>query len=153
MLKKTINYVDYDGNQVSEEFTFNLNQAELAKLQLSTSGGVETMINNIIKRRDGKQIMDTIEAMILMSYGEKSADGKRFIKSREMSEEFKQTEAYSVLFMELISDAKHASEFFNGVVPPEVAAEVEKQKSADGLPKLTTIITPPTEADVTDDGK
>lgn len=149
MLKRVINYVDYDGNQVSEEFTFNLNETELAKMELSTSGGVETMINNIIKKRDGKQIMDTIEAMILMSYGEKSPDGKRFVKSREISEEFKQTDAYNKLFMELITDAEKAADFFNSVIPPEIAEEVKKKKDADELPKLSTIITPPD----ADDGK
>lgn len=145
MLYKTINYTDYDGNQVSEKFAFNLNQAELAKMQLGTSGGVEGMINRIIKNRDSQAILDTIDNMIMMSYGEKSPDGKRFVKSKELSEAFKQTEAYSVLFMELVTDAKKAADFFNAVVPPEIAAAAKKAQDENELPVLETIITPPTD--------
>lgn len=144
MLHKEINYTDYDGNQVKETFSFNLSKAELMKLQLSTSGGLETMIQTVIKNRDGKKIMDTIEAMLLMSYGEKSADGKRFIKSKELSEAFKQTEAYSELFCELCTDAKKAAEFFNAVVPPEVAEKAKDFNIEEELPNLT-VITPKAE--------
>lgn len=143
MLYKTIKYQDYDGNMVEEKFTFNLSQAELAKMQLGTSGGVEGMINRIIKNRDSEAIIDTIDKMILMSYGEKSPDGKRFIKSEELSKAFQETEAYSVLFMELVTDAKKAAEFFNAVVPPEVAAAAKKTQEEKGLPILDTKIIPP----------
>lgn len=142
MLHKEIEYTDYDGNKVKETFSFNLNNAELLKMQLSTSGGVETMISTLIKNRDGKKIMDTIEAMILMSYGEKSSDGKRFIKSKELSEAFKQTEAYSELFCELCTDSKKTAEFFNAVVPPEVAEKAKEFNIKEALPDLT-VITPP----------
>ena len=142
MLHKKIAYTDYDGNKVEETFSFNLSKAELMKMQLSTSGGVETMISTLIKNRDGKKIMDTIEAMILGAYGEKSADGKRFIKSKELSEAFKQTEAYSELFCDLCTDSKKAAEFFNAVVPPEVAEKAKEFDVESQLPDLT-IITPP----------
>ena len=83
MLHEKISYTDYDGNKVEEVFDFNLNKAELLKMELSTQGGVAGMINTLIKTRDSEAIMTTIEKFILMAYGEKSPDGKRFIKSPE----------------------------------------------------------------------
>ena len=150
MLHEKITYTDYDGNQVEEVFDFNLNKAELMKMELSTQGGVLTMMQTLIKNRDGKTIMQTIEDMILASYGEKSADGKRFVKSKELSEAFKQTEAYSELYCKLCTNAEEAARFFNAVVPPEVAEEAAKHDTIEGLPNLT-IITPPSQE--TDDGK
>lgn len=150
MLHKKIPYTDYDGNQVEEVFDFNLNKAELMKLELSTSGGIQTMVQTLIKNRDGKAIMETIEKMILMAYGEKSADGKRFVKSQELSEAFKQTEAFSELYCELCTNAEEAAKFFNAVVPPEVAEEAAKHNVIEGLPNLTVITPPSAEAD---DGK
>lgn len=142
MLHEKITYTDYDGNTVEEVFDFNLNKAELMKMELSTQGGVETMVQTLIKNRDGETIMNTIEKIILMAYGEKSADGKRFIKSEELSQAFKQTEAFSELYCKLCTNAEEAARFFNAIVPPEVAAEAEKHRNEEGLPNLT-VITPP----------
>lgn len=150
MLHEKIKYTDYDGNTVEEVFDFNLNKAELMKMELSTSGGIQTLVQTLIKNRDGKTIMETIEKLILMAYGEKSPDGKRFVKSAELSEAFKQTEAFSELYCKLCTNAEEAARFFNAVVPPEVAEEAAKHDAAEGLPNLT-VITPPSEE--ADDGK
>ena len=64
-----------------------------------------------------KGLIDLFKDLILRSYGEKSADGRRFIKSKELSTAFSQTEAYSELFMELVTDAEKAAEFVNGITP------------------------------------
>ncbi len=136
MLHKKIKYTDYDGNQVEETFLFNLTKAELMRMELSTSGGIQNMVQTLIAKRDGAKIMEVFEDLILKSYGEKSPDGKRFIKSPELSEEFKQTEAYSELFCELCTNAEAAAEFFNSIVPPDIAAEAEKNKNADLLPDI-----------------
>ena len=149
MLHEKISYTDYDGNKVEEVFDFNLNKAELLKMELSTQGGVAGMINTLIKTRDSEAIMTTIEKFILMAYGEKSPDGKRFVKSPELSEAFKQTEAYSELYCKLVTNAEEAARFMNAVIPPEIAAEASNVQAADVLPNLT-VITPPTEVD---DGK
>ena len=150
MLHEKIKYTDYDGNTVEEVFDFNLSKAELMKMELSTQGGVAGMINTLIKTRDSAAIMETIERFILMAYGEKSTDGKRFIKSPEMSEAFKQTEAFSELYCKLVTNAEAAAKFINSVVPPEIAAEADKVQAADVLPNLTVITPPATEVD---DGK
>lgn len=117
MLKKTITYVDYDGIQRTEDFYFNLSKAEVAEMQMSTAGGLDKMINRIISEQDGKRIIELFKDLVLRSYGKKSDDGKRFIKSKELAEEFSQTEAYSDLFMELATDSEAAAAFVNGIVP------------------------------------
>ena len=117
MYKKLIKYVDYDGNEREEDFYFNINKAELAEMELSTSGGLEKMITRIINEKDNKEIVKLFKQLILMSYGKKSDDGRRFIKSPELSKEFTETEAFSELFMELAGDADAAAAFVNGIVP------------------------------------
>ena len=117
MLKKTIKYTDYEGNEREEDFYFNLTRAECVKLQLSTDGGLEKTLRKIIAEQDVPKIIPIFEQIVLGAYGEKSPDGKRFVKSKELSEAFSQTEAYSDLFMELMSDADAAAAFINGIIP------------------------------------
>jgi hypothetical protein len=117
MLKKTITYVDYDDNQRTEDFYFNLSKAEIAYMELSQTGGASKMIQKIVAEQDSKRLTDLFKDVILKSYGEKSPDGKRFIKNAELTEAFSQTEAYSDLFMELASNTNSAISFINGVFP------------------------------------
>lgn len=126
MLKKNIKYVDYDGNDRAEDFYFNLNKAEIIELELGTTGGLTKTLEKIVQEKDNKRIVEYFKAIILKAYGEKSADGRRFIKSQELRDSFEQTEAYSELFMELSSNAKAAADFISGIVPKE-AADAAKQ--------------------------
>ena len=123
MLKKTITYEDYNGTERTEDFYFNLTKAELMEMEMSTSGGLAEMIQNIVKAQDAPSIIKIFKDLILKAYGEKSPDGKRFIKVNDagvpLSLAFSQTEAYSQLFMELATDADAASKFVNGIVPAE----------------------------------
>ena len=117
MLKKTITYNDYNGGTLTEDFYFNLNEAEVTEMELSTAGGLAEMINRLVAAQDQPAIIKIFKELILKAYGEKSPDGKRFIKSEELSTAFSQTEAYSVLFMELARNADAAAKFVNGIVP------------------------------------
>lgn len=126
MLKKNIKYVDYDGNDRAEDFYFNLNKAEIVELELGTTGGLTKTLDKIVQEKDNKRIVEYFKAIILKAYGEKSADGRRFIKNQELRDSFEQTEAYAELFMELSSNAKAAAEFISGIVPKE-AADAAKQ--------------------------
>ena len=117
MIKKTITYTDYNDNERTEDFYFNLNEAEVMELELSTSGGLANMITNIVNAQDAPAIIKIFKELVLKSYGRKSPDGRRFEKSETISNEFSQTEAYSKLFMELATDAYKAAEFVNGIVP------------------------------------
>lgn len=117
MLKKTITYPDYNGVERTEAFYFNLTKAEILEMALGTSGGFVEMVNRIVAAQDSPSILQLFKDLVLKAYGEKSPDGKRFIKSDELREAFSQTEAYSQLFVELATDANAASEFINGIVP------------------------------------
>ena len=117
MLKKKITYTDYNGTERTEDFYFNLTKAEIMEMELGTSGGLAEMIQRIVDAQDAPSIIKVFKDLILKAYGEKSPDGKRFVKSKELSEAFSQTEAYSQLFMELATDADAAAEFVNGIMP------------------------------------
>ncbi len=117
MLKKTITYSDYNGLERTEDFYFNLTKAEIMEMELSTTGGLSEMISRIVAAQDAPAIIKVFKELILKAYGQKSADGKRFVKSAALSEEFEQTEAYSILFMELATDADAAAKFVNAIVP------------------------------------
>lgn len=130
MLTKTINYVDYDGNERSEKFYFNLTEAELVEMEVSATGGLTRYIEKILEGKDGAKIMGVFKELLFKSYGEKSPDGRRFIKSPELSEAFSQTEAYNKLFMELCTDEKAAAAFVNGIIP--AGAKVNKPESLPG---------------------
>lgn len=132
MLKKTIKYTDYDGNEREEDFYFNLSKAECVKLQLGTDGGLEKALRKIVAEQDVPKIIPIFEKIILSAYGEKSPDGKRFMKSKEISDAFAQTEAYSDLFMELLSDPDKAASFVNGIIP-------QVEEAAKPQPALTPI--------------
>lgn len=124
MLKKTIKYEDYNGTEREEDFYFNLTKAELMEMEMSTTGGLAEMIQNIVKAQDAPAIIKVFKDLVLKAYGEKSADGKRFMKVNEagvpLSIAFSQTEAYSKLFMELATDAEAAANFVNGIVPKDI---------------------------------
>ena len=117
MLKKTFTYTDFNGVERTEDHYFNLSKAELMEMELSTTGGLAEMINKIVAAQDAPAIVKIFKELVLKAYGQKSADGRRFIKSQELSDEFSQTEAYSQLFMELATDADAAAKFVNGIVP------------------------------------
>lgn len=123
MLKKTITYQDYNGNEITEDFYFNLSKAEVTEMELSRTGGLSNYIERIVAAKDVPAIINEFKYLILKSYGVKSEDGKRFIKSEELSQAFAQTEAYTELFVELVSDAEAAANFVNGIIPSPKGVE------------------------------
>ena len=126
MLKKTISYEDFNGNKLTEDFYFNLTKAEIAEMELEVPGGLTATLEKITKAQDTPTLIKIFKDLILRSYGVKSDDGKRFIKNHAMREEFEQHAAYSVLFMELATNADAASEFVNGIVPSDVAGKMKE---------------------------
>lgn len=132
MIKKTITYTDYDGNERTEDFYFNLSKPELIEMQVSETGGLEKKIEKISQEQDLKKIIELMKDIIKKSYGVKSDDGKRFIKNEEVLNDFMQSEAYSELFMGLATDADAASEFINGILPKGLAEEVKKVEAKGG---------------------
>lgn len=117
MLKKTITYTDYNGVERTEDYYFNLSQAELTEMELTTSGGMAAMLKKIVDSQDTPTLIKIFKDLVLRAYGEKTPDGKRFVKSDEIREAFSQTEAYSELFMELVTNSDAAAKFVNGIIP------------------------------------
>ena len=109
MLKKKVTYTDYNGVERTEDFYFNLSKAEIMEMELGTTGGFAEMIQKVVAAQDAPTLIKIFKDLVLKAYGEKSADGKRFIKSDEIATAFSQTEAYSQIFMELATDADAAS--------------------------------------------
>ena len=133
MIKKTITFTDYNGVDRTEDFYFNLTEAELTEMELSMAGGYQQYVQNVINAMDGPSLIRLFKDLIMRTYGIKSPDGREFRKSDEISRSFAQTEAYSKLFMELATDSKAAADFVNGVVSDDMRRRMAEQN------KLTTI--------------
>lgn len=127
MLKKTITYTDYNGVERIEDFYFNLTEAELMEMEMSTEGGMEAYLNKIVSTQDKPTLIKLFKEIILKSYGEKSLDGKYFDKSEKLSNAFSHTEAYSILYMELATSDEAAALFINGVIPQNVKVQMANQ--------------------------
>ena len=138
MLKKLITYVDYNGTERKENFYFNLTKTELLEMETEVTGGMRQLLENMMEKQDIPKIMKSFKTIILRAYGEKSPDGKRFYKSEELSTAFSQTEAYNVLYMELLSDSKKAAAFINALMPEDmqdntaVLTPINKESEEDG---------------------
>lgn len=121
MIKKTIKYTDYNGVERVEDYYFNLNKAELIEMEVSVEGGYSELLNRIAKSQDIKEIVNVMKTIILKSYGEKSIDGKRFVKvdknGQPLSKQFEETEAFVELYVELATNVNKAVEFVNSVIP------------------------------------
>lgn len=122
MLKKTITYTDYNGDERTEDFFFNLTKAECTEMELSTNGGMKQFIEKIVAERDGEKLISMFKKIIRKAYGIKSLDGKYFRKSEEAFKDFESTEAYSNLFMELATDSDAAANFIKAVMPSDIVA-------------------------------
>lgn len=133
MLKKTINYTDYNGVERKGDFYFNLSKAEIMEMQFSYANGLEAALQKIIDTKDQVKLAAMFKELILKAYGEKSDDGNRFVKvDRDgylLANDFAQTEAYSILYMELATDEKAAAAFVNGIIPADLAKEIAKEQS------------------------
>ena len=125
MIKKTITYEDYNGVERTENFYFNLNKAEVLEMEMGTEGGMAESIQKIVDAKDAPAIIRVFKDLVLKAYGVKSDDGRRFMKSKpdgtRYADDFKETEAYSQIFMELATDADAAAKFVNGIIPADLA--------------------------------
>lgn len=126
MFKKTIEYTDYNGESRKEDFYFNYTKTELVEVETSKLGGFKSYLETLLSSKDNPEIMKVMKQLILGAYGEKSPDGKRFVKSPEISEAFSQTDAYDKMFWEMCVDAEKAADFINAIVPQDLTEEVAK---------------------------
>ena len=137
MLKKTISYIDFDGNEQSDTFYFNLSKSELTKMEIreaiikddKVTGGLRERLQQIVESGKGRDIMDTFESLLRSSVGERSEDGMKFRKNAEIQDDFMASAAYDVFFMELVTDAQAASNFINAVVPDDIAKQIQDSEN------------------------
>lgn len=142
MIKRTVEYTDYNGNKRVEDLYFNLTQFEATEIAMELPDGVveeltsdkngenETVVaTHLVEKLGNKGVVEFIKKIVLKSYGHKSEDGRRIVKSPEISEEFSQTPAFSDFMIQLISDDKAASDFINGVIPEALAAQMVARNS------------------------
>ena len=127
MIKKTITFTDYNGTERTEDFYFNLTKAEVMEMEMSVKGGLAEMIKRIIAAQDQPAIIKIFRDLITRAYGVKSPDGRKFMKSQELTDDFVQTEAFSELYMELATNADAAAAFVNGIVPADMAKQAALQ--------------------------
>ncbi|MET0466308.1 MAG: hypothetical protein ABW007_24330 [Chitinophagaceae bacterium] len=135
MLKRDITYEDFDGEKVTETFYFNLTKSEIIELEVGYKEGLQEVLQRIIKTEDKKRLIEEFKRIILLSYGERSEDGKRFIKNDGLREAFSQTAAYDALFIELATNEESAALFIKGIIPKDFVQEVEKAEVVN-LPAL-----------------
>lgn len=123
MYKKTITYTDYNDEERTEDFYFNLTETEISMMDMETEGGLKDKLERIIAAKDAPELIKQFKAIILAAYGEKSADGKYFRKSPEISQNFTYSPAYDILFMEFATNSGFAAEFINGIIPKNLRVE------------------------------
>lgn len=139
MLRKLIKYTDYNGVERQENFYFNLNKAELMEMEMEVTGGMRQLLESIMEKQDIPKIMAAFKTIILKAYGEKSPDGRVFEKSEELSRAFTHTEAYNVLYMELLSDAKKAAQFIEALMPEDMRGGSEEEGKLTPVGKETPV--------------
>lgn len=135
MIKKTITYVDYNGLERTEPYYFNLTKAEVTEMEYSSGGSLSDKLKAMVEAKELGEMIKFFKWLVLKAYGQKSEDGRRFIKSDALSEAFSQTEAYSELFMELATNDIAAAEFVNGILPNMTTAEQKTLAVSDGASK------------------
>lgn len=132
MLAKKIKYTDFDGVERNETFYFNINKSEAMELELSESGGLISMLMQMIETQDVPKLFRLFKKLIGFAIGEKSNDGKYLMKSEDITQRFFATNAYDVLFMEIMESPDNAANFINSIVPSDVAANAENLELKDG---------------------
>ena len=129
MFSRKFEYTGYDGQPHADTYWFNLTEAELLKMELGKVGGIRNFMGKLLKEDKPSEVVDMFEKIILGAVGERSIDGRKFVKSKEISEDFSQTPAYSQLFVELVTDGKKLSAFLQNCIPPEMAAKLAQKET------------------------
>ena len=128
MYVKTVTYEDYNGVKRTEDFYFNLTKAELYEMELETKGSMSELLSRIVKAKEYAEISSVFKTLLLKAYGEKSPDGKHFMKSAEISKQFTYTPAYDIIYCELISNTEAAAAFANGIMPAEIVSRLNSEE-------------------------
>lgn len=126
MYAKTIEYENYNGDMIKENFYFNLTKSEMAILEAKTPGGWSAYMQSIMDRKDAPAIMEMFEKLLRASYGVKSADGRNFRKSDAIFEDFESCPAYDIMVLDLLTNEEFAKEFIFGIMPKDLVEQAKK---------------------------
>ena len=130
MIKKTITFKDFNGKSRTEDFYFNLTVDEVMELEFSESGGLGAYIQTIIESDDNMKIYHTFKKIVLSAIGKKSEDGLRFIKNDQIASEFSQTNAFSELLIDFMTNAEVGASFIEALLPQEEIEKIVQNTSA-----------------------
>lgn len=140
MLRKEVEYKDFDGNDRKDVLWFHLNEVEITEMDIETSGGLVKYMESIIDTKDVNRLITIFKDLLIRSYGERSMDGKHFYKDDKIRNEFVSSAAYPVLYMEMVSDANKAVEFINGIVPSNIREQMAKiENTPEGAAMLSVV--------------
>ena len=131
MIKKTMTYVDFNGETVVEDLYFNLNALEYTRLTARNGGDLDKRIAELVEKDDTEGIIALMEDLLLSSYGVKSEDGRRFVKTKQVREDFEYSQAYAELFVILLTNPEETKKFGQGI-----ASSAQAQQS---VPTLTEV--------------
>ncbi len=117
MITKKIKYVDFNGTEREEEFLFNINKTEMYKFAKSVPGGMQKFLTDMVVAKDVFGMADMFQEIVLLAYGIKSDDGKRFMKSEEISRSFAESNAFEAFMDEILSNDNMAEQFIKDLLP------------------------------------
>lgn len=123
MLTKTITYTDLNGVEQTETHLFNMNKAELGRMQVKMDGKYIDYLQQLVDGKKIEALYDFFYNLVLDSYGEKSEDGKHFYKDAERRANFECSVAFSEILIDTIGDADKMSAFTKGILPPDMVTK------------------------------
>lgn len=111
MYSKTIEYVDFNGNERSDKLYFHLSLPEVTRIEAEIDNSLKDHITSLIANRDKKTLLDFLERIILTSYGERTQDGRTFKKNEQITSDFENSLAYAEFFEQIITEEGMAQSF------------------------------------------
>lgn len=120
MVRREIKFTDFNGKSQTEVGYFNINKAELGKLQMRHNGTYLDYLKLLSERKKVEEMYNFVYELILDSYGEKDPEGRKFIKTPEMRTDFEQSLAFSEMIVDLVSNPDDLANFVKGIMPPDL---------------------------------
>jgi hypothetical protein len=127
MFERKFTYEGFDGKTYEDTWGFYLSKADILEIQLGTFVGLDQLMKRLIETQNGKEIMAVVKEIILKSVGHTSPDGRKFLRNEDLRDEFYQTDAYSQLFTELVTDPEKVLEFIFGAVPKDIGDKMREE--------------------------
>lgn len=135
MIKKTVTFTNYNDQEVTKSYYFNIDKLEAAELELEYGDLIET-VEELLESSDGKKVYGIFKEIILNAVGQKSADGNSFIKNQQIRDEFAGSPALGEIIMDMFKNPEAAGPFLEGMLPASMLAEARAQEEREKLEAL-----------------